>query len=53
MKRAGLAIGGIIVGVVLFCAIFAPWLTPHDPFAQNLDNRLAVPFWMEGTQPGF
>jgi peptide/nickel transport system permease protein len=37
---------------VLFCAIFAPWLTPQDPFAQDLNNRLAVPFWMGGSQPG-
>jgi peptide/nickel transport system permease protein len=27
-------------------------LIPHDPFAQDLGNRLAPPFWMEGTQAG-
>ncbi len=53
MRRAGLVLGGVIVGIVLFCAIFAPWLTPQDPFAQDLNNRLAVPFWMEGSKPGF
>ena len=25
---------------------------PHDPFTQDLGNRLKPPFWMEGTQPG-
>jgi peptide/nickel transport system permease protein len=53
VRRAGLVLGGVIVGIVLFCAIFAPWLTPQDPFAQDLNNRLAVPFWMEGSKPGF
>ena len=52
-RRAGLVAGAIIVGLVLLVAILAPWITPHDPFAQNLDNRLSVPFWMEGTKPGF
>ena len=27
-------------------------LVPHDPFAQDLGNRLKPPFWMEGTQAG-
>ncbi len=31
---------GILVALVL-AAIFAPWLAPHDPFAQDLGNRLA------------
>jgi peptide/nickel transport system permease protein len=25
---------------------------PHDPFTQDLGNRLKPPFWMEGSQPG-
>jgi peptide/nickel transport system permease protein len=53
MRRTGLVVGALIVGLVLLVAILAPWITPHDPFAQNLDNRLAVPFWMEDTKPGF
>lgn len=43
--------GAAIVAVAAFCAIFAPWLVPHDPFAQDLGKRLLVPFWMEGTDP--
>ena len=31
----------------------APLLVPHDPFAQDLGKRLLVPFWMEGTDPGY
>ncbi|TDH64684.1 ABC transporter permease [Dankookia rubra] len=51
MRRTGLVAGALIVGLVLLVAILAPWITPHDPFVQNLDNRLAVPFWMEGAEP--
>lgn len=51
VRRAGLVTGAVIVGFVLLVAILAPWITPHDPFAQNLDNRMAVPFWMEGSKP--
>ena len=32
----------ILVGLVLM-AIFAPWLAPQDPFAQNLADRLKPP----------
>jgi peptide/nickel transport system permease protein len=53
VRKAGLILGGIIIGIVVVCAVFAPWIMPQDPFAQDLDNRLAVPFWMEGSKPGF
>jgi peptide/nickel transport system permease protein len=53
MHRAGLVVGALIVGLLLLVAILAPWITPHDPFAQNLDNRLSVPFWMEGARSGY
>ena len=52
-KSAGTWIGAVIVGLALFCAIFAPLLVPHDPFAQDLNRRLLVPFWMEGYNPEF
>jgi peptide/nickel transport system permease protein len=45
-------LGALIVGTALLVAIFAPYLTPHDPFAQDLTMRLIPPFWMEGSQPG-
>ena len=51
MRRLGLVVGAVIVGVALACALLAPWIVPHDPFAQNLDNRFALPFWMDGTRP--
>lgn len=50
-RNAGMIVGALIVGFVLFCGIFASWLAPHDPFAQDLMNRLQVPMWMEGGDP--
>ncbi len=36
-------LGAVIVGAALLVAIFAPHLTPHDPFAQDLNLRLIPP----------
>jgi peptide/nickel transport system permease protein len=44
-------LGVVIVGTALLVAIFAPYLTPHDPFAQDLNLRLIPPVWMDGSQP--
>src|SRR5712672_2537890 len=44
-------LGAVIVGTALLVAIFAPSLTPHDPFAQDLNLRLIPPWWMDGSQP--
>jgi peptide/nickel transport system permease protein len=44
-------LGAVIVGAALLVAIFAPYLMPHDPFAQDLNLRLIPPVWMDGSQP--
>jgi peptide/nickel transport system permease protein len=49
-RRFAALLGAAIVGTVLLVAIFAPYLTPHDPFAQDLGLRLVPPAWMEGGQ---
>lgn len=41
-------LGAAIVGGVALIAILAPLLAPHDPFAQNLNARMVLPYWMEG-----
>ena len=39
-----LAVFGLVILIGLVCmAIFAPWLSPQDPFAQNLADRLKPP----------
>jgi peptide/nickel transport system permease protein len=50
-RRFAALLGSAIVGGVLLVAIFAPYLTPHDPFAQDLGLRLVPPAWMDGGQP--
>jgi peptide/nickel transport system permease protein len=44
-------LGAVIVGAAVLIAIFTPLLTPHDPFAQDLNLRLIPPVWMDGSQP--
>ncbi|WP_255171018.1 nickel transporter permease [Natrononativus amylolyticus] len=36
-------VGMVIVVTIVFSAVFAPFLTPHDPTEQNLENRLESP----------
>lgn len=43
-------LGAVIVATALLVAFFAPYLTPHDPFAQDLNLRLIPPIWMDGSQ---
>jgi peptide/nickel transport system permease protein len=51
LKRLFAGLGLLIVGGIAIVAILAPWITPHDPFAQNLDGRMIPPFWIEGDSP--
>lgn len=49
-RHKGFLIGGTILLFIIFMAISAPILAPHDPYEQNLDARLIVPVWhAEGT----
>jgi peptide/nickel transport system permease protein len=50
-RHLATALGVLIVAIAVLVAIFAPYLTPHDPFAQDLNLRLIPPVWMEGSQP--
>lgn len=47
-RRTVTWLGAAIVGGVALIAIFAPLLAPHDPYVQNLNARVTVPYWMEG-----
>lgn len=38
--------------LVLFAAVFAPWLAPHDPTTQSLSLRLRPPIWLAGSETG-
>jgi peptide/nickel transport system permease protein len=38
----------IVLGLFVFVAIFAPYLTQWDPIKHSLINSLLPPFWVEG-----
>lgn len=44
----GFAIGLVICGLVVLMALFGNLVVPHDPWTQNLNNRLIPPVFMEG-----
>jgi peptide/nickel transport system permease protein len=50
-RHLATGLGVLIVGAVLLVAIVAPYLAPHDPFAQDLNLRLTPPEWMDGGSP--
>jgi peptide/nickel transport system permease protein len=44
--------GGIVIAIVLL-ALLAPWISPHDPLAQVLPDRLKPPAWLPGGSPAY
>jgi peptide/nickel transport system permease protein len=49
LRRRVALLGLIGVLVVLFVAVFAGLVAPHDPLEQNIENSLAPPVWDGGT----
>ncbi len=47
LGHRGLVIGGVVLMAVVFAAVFAPWIVPHDPFDQDLLNRIVPPVWYD------
>jgi peptide/nickel transport system permease protein len=45
LGHRGLLIGGVILVVMVLAALLAPCLTPHDPYAQDVTQRLIPPVW--------
>lgn len=43
LGNRALVSGGVIVLVMLLCALLAPWIAPYDPAAQHTDQALAAP----------
>lgn len=44
-KKKLMIIGASLISVVLFMAIFAPWIAPQDPNEMNLQQRYQGPSW--------
>ncbi|MCW5770716.1 MAG: ABC transporter permease [Rhodospirillaceae bacterium] len=47
------AFGGTLLLLVLFAALSAPLLAPHDPNEQDLLSTLLPPFWSANANPDF
>lgn len=45
IRHGGLVAGAAVVGAMVLLALLAPLLAPHDPYAQNLGQRLRNPIW--------
>jgi len=39
--------GGAILLLIILVALLAPWLSPHDPYFQDLTHRTAPPVWYD------
>ena len=47
LGHPGLVAGLVLLGFCVAMAVLAPLLAPHDPYAQNLTQRLIPPVWYE------
>ena len=48
-RSGALVIGLVLVALVVLAALLAPWLSPHDPNAQNIVDKLVPPdrtYWL-------
>ena len=52
-KNKGAVAGLLFMLLIVFCAIFAPWVAPHNPSEQYRDFLLTPPAWLEGGQMQF
>lgn len=48
LSHMGLLIGAGVLLFIIFVALAAPLIAPHDPYAQDLSRRLIPPIWHEG-----
>lgn len=49
-------VAALIAGICVFCAVFAGWVAPHNPFdlaTLDLMNARLPPMWQEGGNPAF
>lgn len=49
LRRPQAVLGLAVLSVVMVMAIGAPFVAPHDPYVQSLDERLRPPFWSGGN----
>ncbi|MBW6494779.1 MAG: ABC transporter permease, partial [Burkholderiaceae bacterium] len=47
VRNRAVMVGGTLLLVIVVVALFAPWLSPHDAYAQDLVNRTVPPVWYD------
>lgn len=48
LRHRGLIFGALVMGLIILVALFAPLLTPHSPYDQDLLARMKPPVFMGG-----
>ncbi len=48
LGHRGFMIAGIVLAVIVGLALAAPLVSSHDPYVQNLSNRLVPPVFLDG-----
>ncbi len=46
-RNTAVVVGGGLLLAIVVLALFAPWLSPHDPYVQDLTHRTVPPVWYE------
>lgn len=44
-RNKAVVVGGGLLLALIVVALLAPWLSPHDPYAQDLTQRTVPPVW--------
>src|SRR4030043_970782 len=53
LENKGAVFGLIMVLAVIFSAILAPLISPHDPILQDVEKRLYPPLGQAGANPDY
>ena len=46
----GLILGATVLGIIFLMAILAPFVSPHDPYDQQLARKLIPPVWSDSDK---
>jgi len=49
-------VAAVVAGILILGAVFAPWISPHNPFdlkTLDLNNSLIPPAWVEQGNPAY
>jgi peptide/nickel transport system permease protein len=49
-SHAGFVIGFVVLVVIVLMAVLAPYISPHDPYDQDLTRKLIPPVWFDSPK---